>query len=94
MTAPKKGKAGDSNGIRAEDIKTCDDKNERKDKTDLQRSATTRRLHPKGMAKVKNKIYLQKKVTWRKLEITAYLCITSIVQIVFNTSFQQTLFQA
>ena len=25
MTAPKKGKAGDSNGIRAEDIKTGDD---------------------------------------------------------------------
>ena len=25
LTAPQKGKAGDSNGIRAEEIKTCDD---------------------------------------------------------------------
>ena len=41
----KKGKSLDSDGIRAEDIKACDDETKRDGETDLQRNHKAKRIH-------------------------------------------------
>ena len=50
MTDSKNGKAGDSNGIRPEDIKTCDEEAKEMGDADLQRSAKTKRMYTRVMA--------------------------------------------
>ena len=49
----KKGKSPDSNGIRAEDIKTSDEKNEGKGETNLQRNHDRASSHQKNGKHVK-----------------------------------------
>ena len=58
MDSLKKGKASDSNVIRAQDIKARDDEGD--DETDLHLSAETRELHPNNMGKNSHKSDPQK----------------------------------
>ena len=50
----KKGKAADSNGIRAEDIKACDEETKEMER-DLQRSDKTKRMFTRSMVRNNNK---------------------------------------
>ena len=70
LTASKKGKASDNNGIRAEDIKTCDETTKEIDKTDLQRSDEARGLHTRNMENNTFQGDLQKMEMWKKSVIS------------------------
>ena len=66
----KKGEFPDSNGIRAEDFKACDDET-KKNKTNLQRNYKAERVHTRGLEESENKSDTQKKKMRKMLETTA-----------------------
>ena len=83
----KKGKASDNSGIRADDVKTCDDATKRNDETHIQRSLRARKLHSRNMAQNFDESYPQKKRNEEYVGNDRPICILPTLYEMFSTIF-------
>ena len=85
----KKGKSPDSNGIRAEDIKTSWRWDERNGETNLQRNQKAEWVHSRGIEESGNKSDTQERWRGKCRKLPSDLLVVSVVQTVHDSTVQQ-----